>query len=84
MKYGKRIVRKAIDTFPYEKIEGREKDELRKELLILIKNLEIRKEGIFGDLGRWKIKIHFVLGYIKISYLPEYPSRKHRIYYRNG
>ena len=82
MKYGKRIVRRAIDEFPYEKVEGIGREELRHDLLMSIKVISPSREGIFGFTCRWKIKIHYVLGYIKISYFPEYPSRKHRIFFK--
>jgi hypothetical protein len=76
MKYGKRIVREAIDRFPYR--EGA----TRKDLLMAIKGIKPNKEGIFGQSLRWRIKIHYILSYIKISYFPDWPSRKGRIYYR--
>ena len=76
MKYGKRIVREAIDRFPYR--EGAN----RKDLLMAIKGIKPNKEGIFGQSLKWRIKIHYILSYIKISYFPDWPSRKGRIYYR--
>ncbi len=81
MKYGKRIVRIAIDNFPYEKVIGREKEDVRRELFINIKSIEPNRDGIFGDRVRWRIKIHYILNYVKISYFPIWPSRKGRIYY---
>ena len=75
-KYGKRIVREAIDKFPYDK--GAE----RKDLFKTIKSISPSKEGIFGQVGKWRVKIHYILSYIKISYFPDWPSRKGRIYFR--
>jgi hypothetical protein len=76
MKYGRRIVREAIDRFPYR--EGA----TRKDLLVVIKGINPSKEGIFGQRGKWRIKINYRLSYIKISYFPLWPSRKGRIYFR--
>jgi hypothetical protein len=76
MKYGRRIVREAIDKFPYK--EGA----TRKDLLLVIKSIKPNKEGIFGQHRNWRVKIHFVLSYIKISYFPNWPSLKGRIYFR--
>jgi hypothetical protein len=69
-------VREAIDRFPYDKGAN------RKDLFLAIKSIEQRRDGIFGQRLRWRIKIHYVLSYIKISYFPDWPSRKGRIYYR--
>lgn len=76
MKYGKRIVRKAINGFPYNKSAK------RKDLFLAIKSVEPSREGIFGQHEKWRIKIHYLLGYIKISYFPNWPSRKGRILFR--
>lgn len=76
MKYGKRIVREAIDRFPYDKGAN------RKDLFMAIKGIRPNKEGIFGQSLKWRIKIHYILSYIKISYFPDWPSRKGRIYFR--
>jgi hypothetical protein len=76
MKYGKRIVREAIDRFPYYKGAN------RKDLFMAIKGIKPNKEGIFGQSLKWRIKIHYILSYIKISYFPDWPSRKGKIYYR--
>ena len=76
MKYGKRIIREAINKFPYDK------GATRKELFLAIKSIEPNKEGIFGQQEKWRVKIHYILSYIKISYFPEWPSRKGRIYFR--
>jgi hypothetical protein len=76
VKYGRRIVREAIDRFPYR--EGA----TRKDLLMVIKGIKPSKEGIFGQSLRWRVKIHYILSYIKISYYPLWPYRKGRIYFR--
>ena len=75
-KYGRRIVREAITEFPYDK--GAE----RKGLWMAIKSIHPNREGIFGQHKEWRVKIHYELRYIKISYFPEWPSRKGRIYFR--
>lgn len=75
MKYGKRIIREAINKFPYDQ------GATRKDLLLAIKRITPSKEGIFGLNGRWIIKIHYILSYIKISYFPNWPLKKGRIYY---
>ena len=75
-KYGRRIMREAIDKFPYDK------GATRKDLWLAIRGIKPTKEGIFGQSLRWKIKIHYILSYIKISYFPDWPSRKGRIYFR--
>jgi len=54
MKYGKRIIREAINKFPYDQ------GATRKDLLLAIKRITPSKEGIFG---LWIIKIHYILSY---------------------
>lgn len=76
MKYGKRIIREAIDEFPYDQGAS------RMNLFLTIKKICPSREGIFGICDKWRIKIHFTLRYIKISYFPNWPSRKGRIYFR--
>ena len=75
-KYGRKIVREAIDKFPYSK------GATRKGLWLAIRVITPNKDGIFGYSMGWGIKIHYVLSYIKISYFPEWPSKKGRIYFR--
>ena len=76
MKYGRRLVREAIDRFPYDK------GATRKDLFMAIKGIKPNKEGIFGQSLKGKIKIHYILCYIKISYCPDWPARKGKIYFR--
>ena len=50
MKYGRRLVREAIDKFPYDK------GATRKDLFLAIKSIEQRRDGIFGQRLRWRIE----------------------------
>lgn len=82
MKYGRRIVRIAITRFPFEKIPERKPEEIKKELVSFIKSIRPTPDGIFGWNGRWTVRIHYKLLYVKISYYPGYPdTRKSRIYF---
>ena len=86
MKYKKRIIKRAFNGFPFDKIvelKGGTIDEYRKDMARLISPHihEKVREGIFIQNGEWKIKIHYEIEYVKISYFPNYPSKKQRIFY---